>query len=150
MEQLFCFGDGICPPSHQSDECGTRPFLRWVRAQGRSPHAPGISKNASDPVGNTLKGALKAPGDKPNPSEEGSSLRRRPPEAGGISSDKTHPTWTAHRIMAGRMCPINWIFRFSKGREAILFWWLLYESDIFFKFAFLKFWNKRWSMNESR
>ena len=20
--------DGICPPSHQPDECGTRPFLR--------------------------------------------------------------------------------------------------------------------------
>ena len=24
--------DGICPPSHQPDKCGTRPFLRWVRA----------------------------------------------------------------------------------------------------------------------
>ena len=43
--------DGICSPSYQPDECGTRPFLRWVRAQGRSPHAPGISKNASDLVG---------------------------------------------------------------------------------------------------
>ena len=63
--------DGICPPSHQPDECDTMPFLRWVRAQGRSPHAPGISKNASDLVGIPLKGAPQAPRDKPNPSEEG-------------------------------------------------------------------------------
>ena len=65
---------GICPPSHLTDEYGTRPFLKWDRAQGRSPHAPGISKNASDPVGIPLKGAPQAPGDKPNPSEEGLSL----------------------------------------------------------------------------
>ena len=30
-------------------------FFRWVRAQGRSPHTPGISKNASGPVGIPLK-----------------------------------------------------------------------------------------------
>ena len=63
--------DGICPPSHQPDECGTRPFLRWVRAQDRNPYAPAISKNAWDPVGIPLKGVPQAPGDKPNPSEEG-------------------------------------------------------------------------------
>ena len=60
--------DGICPPSHQPDEYGTRPFLRWIQAQGRSPHAPGISKNASDPSAFPLKGAPQAPDDKPNPS----------------------------------------------------------------------------------
>ena len=46
---------GICLPSHQPDECGTRTFFRWVRAQGRSPDTPGISKNASAPVGIPLK-----------------------------------------------------------------------------------------------
>ena len=46
-------------------------FLGWVRAQGLSPHVPSISKNASNPVGISLKGAPQAPGDKPNPSEEG-------------------------------------------------------------------------------
>ena len=46
---------GICPPSHLPNEYGTRPFLRWVRVQGRSSHVPGISKNASDPVGIPLK-----------------------------------------------------------------------------------------------
>ena len=30
-------------------------FLRWVRAQGRSPNAPGIPKNPSGPVGIPLK-----------------------------------------------------------------------------------------------
>ena len=65
---------GVCPPSHQQDECGTRPFLRWVRAQGRSPEAPGIPKNASGPVGILSKGAPQMPSDKPNPSEAGYSL----------------------------------------------------------------------------
>ena len=55
------FGNGICPPSQQSDDYGTRPILGWVQAQGRSPHAPGISKNASDPVDIPFKrGALGA------------------------------------------------------------------------------------------
>ena len=45
----------ICPPSHQPDEYGTRAFLVWGQAQGRSQHAPGISKNALDPVGIPLK-----------------------------------------------------------------------------------------------
>ena len=61
--------NGICRPSHQPDECGTRPFLKWVWAQGHSPDAPDIPKNASGPVGIPLKSG--ASGDKPNPSEEG-------------------------------------------------------------------------------
>ena len=32
-----------------------KPFLRWVRAQGRSPDAPSIHKNVSGPVGIPLK-----------------------------------------------------------------------------------------------
>ena len=39
----------------------------WAEAH----HVPSISKNALDPVSIPLKGAAKAPGDKPNPSEEG-------------------------------------------------------------------------------
>ena len=40
-----------------------------------------------------LFGAPQAPGDEPNPSEEGLSLGGRPPEArGDVSSGGTHPT----------------------------------------------------------
>ena len=56
------------PPTY---EYGTRPFLRWVLSQGRSPTREAVPKNASDPVGIPLFGAPQAPGDKPNPSEEG-------------------------------------------------------------------------------
>ena len=40
--------------SNQAYKSGTRPFLRWVRSQGRSPHASSIAKNTSGPVGITL------------------------------------------------------------------------------------------------
>ena len=50
-----CIEFGICRPSHHTDECGTRPFLRLVRAQCRSPDAPDIPKNALGPVGIILK-----------------------------------------------------------------------------------------------
>ena len=42
------------PPTH---EYGTRPFLRWVWSQGRSPHASGKVKNTFGPVGIPLFGA---------------------------------------------------------------------------------------------
>ena len=42
---------GIWWPPHPTGMCGTRLFLWWVRAQGRSSHAPGIPKNAYGPVG---------------------------------------------------------------------------------------------------
>ena len=41
----------ICWPPHLTGKYGTRPFFRWDRAQGRSPHAPGVPKNAYGPVG---------------------------------------------------------------------------------------------------
>ena len=50
------------PPTH---EYGTKPFLRWVRSQGRSPHASGKAKNTFGPVGIPLFGALQASGNKP-------------------------------------------------------------------------------------
>ena len=49
---------GICWPPHPTGKYGTRPFLWWVRTQDRSPHAPGISKNANGPVGiHLIRGA---------------------------------------------------------------------------------------------
>ena len=41
----------ICGIWWPAGMCGTRPFLWRVRVQGRSPHTPGISKNALGPVG---------------------------------------------------------------------------------------------------
>ena len=49
--RLIC---GICCSPHLTGKCGTRPFFRWVRAQSRSPHVPGIPKNAYGPVGISL------------------------------------------------------------------------------------------------
>ena len=66
------------PPTH---EYGTRPFLRWARSQGRSPHASGKAKNTFGPVGIPCFGAPQAPGN--NPPEGGISLGGWPPEAGG-------------------------------------------------------------------
>ena len=50
------------PPTH---EYGTRPFLRYARSQGRSPHASGKAKNTFGPVGIPLFGAPQAPGNNP-------------------------------------------------------------------------------------
>ena len=57
--------NSICSTSHQMGDCSTRPFLRWVRAQGRSPDISAIPKNASGSVGISLKNSS---GDKPGPS----------------------------------------------------------------------------------
>ena len=40
---------GICYSPHLTSKCGTRPFFRWDRAQGRSPHAPGLSQKCPRP-----------------------------------------------------------------------------------------------------
>ena len=65
------------PPMH---ECGTRPFLRRVRSQGRSPQASGKAKNTFDPVGIPLFGA---PANKPNSPKGVKAWGNGPPEAGG-------------------------------------------------------------------
>ena len=44
--RLIC---GICCSPNPTGKYGTRPFLWWVRAQGRSPHAPGISQKCLRP-----------------------------------------------------------------------------------------------------
>ena len=82
------------PPTH---EYGTRPFLRWARSQGRSPHASGKAKNSFGPVGIPLFGAPQAPGNKPNLPEGGISLGGWPPEAGGTLQCRGTPGRTAQR-----------------------------------------------------
>ena len=95
LEYLRCRYLSYDPPAY---ECGTRPFLRWVRWQDRSPYSSGSSKNASGPVGIPFFGAPQAPGDKLNPSEEGKNLGNGPPEARGTSSaDRTARHDTASR-----------------------------------------------------
>ena len=46
---------GICRISHRPDECGTKPFFRWLRVQGHSLDMLGGSKNASDLISILLK-----------------------------------------------------------------------------------------------
>ena len=41
---ISLLNNGICRMLHQTVECGTRPFLKWVRAQGCSPDTLGIPK----------------------------------------------------------------------------------------------------------
>ena len=53
--------NGICRTLHQTSEYGSRPFLRRVRALDHSPDVPGISKNASGPVGIRLKRSASGP-----------------------------------------------------------------------------------------
>ena len=81
------------PPTH---EYGTRPFLRWARSKGRSPHASGKAKNSFGPVGIPLFGAPQAPGNKPPP-EGGISLGGWPPEAGGNLQCRGTPGRTVQR-----------------------------------------------------
>ena len=44
--RLIC---GICCSPHPTGNCGTRPFLWWVQAQGRSPHTPGVCQKCPRP-----------------------------------------------------------------------------------------------------
>ena len=83
------------PPTH---EYGTRPFLRWARSQGRSPHASGKAKNTFGPVGIPLFKAPQAPGNKPNSPEGGISLGGWPPEGGGNLQCRGTPGRTAQRL----------------------------------------------------
>ena len=83
------------PPTH---EYGTRPFLRWARSQGRSPHASGKAKDTFGPVGIPLFGAPQVPGNKPNPPEGGISLGGWPPEAGENLQCRGTPGRTAQRL----------------------------------------------------
>ena len=93
------------PPTH---EYGTRPFLRWARSQGRSPHASGKAKNTFGPVGIPLFGAPQAPGNKPNPPEGGISRGDGPLRPEELSSAEAHPAEPSRDKTAYRMQPNNW------------------------------------------
>ena len=92
------------PPTH---EYGTRPFLRWVRSQGQSPHASGKVKNTFDPVGIPLLGAPQAPGNKPTP-RGGKSQGDGPLSPEELSSAEAHPAEPPRGMTAYRMQPNNW------------------------------------------
>ena len=89
------------PPTHK---CGTRPFLRWVRSQGRSPHASGKAQNTFDPVDIPL---LRAPGNNTPPKGVkacGDCLLRLEV----LSSAEAHPAEPPRGTTAYRMQPNNW------------------------------------------
>ena len=65
---LIC---GICCSPHLTGKCGTRPFFRWVQVQDRSPHTPGIPKNAKGPVGIPLIRGASGAGQWTQPTPEG-------------------------------------------------------------------------------
>ena len=71
--------NGICRTPNQTGKCRSRPFLRWVQAQGRNLDTPGIPKNASDPVGIPLKRDPQAPGYKPSLLKEALNQAEQPP-----------------------------------------------------------------------
>ena len=90
-------------------EYGTRPFLRWVRSQGRSPHVSGKAKNTFSPVGIPLCGAPQAPGNKPNPRPEGGkTLGDGPLRLKELSSAEVHPAEPLRGKTAYRIRPNNW------------------------------------------
>ena len=99
--------NGICGPSHQT-ECGTRPFLRWVQVQSRSPDAPGGFKNVSGPVGIPLKRITSGARRYTQPLQRGLKPEVRPPEARGMFSDVIHPTKSVPlTLRPAEVCPIN-------------------------------------------
>ena len=93
------------PPTH---EWGTRPFLRWIRLQGQSPHASGKAKNTFGPIGILLIRAPQEPGNKPNPTEGGKSLGDGPLKPEELSSAEAHPAGLPKGTTAYRMWPNNW------------------------------------------
>ena len=73
-----------------------KAFFWWDRAQGRSPHAPGVPKNALGPVGIPLVRGASGAGQLTQPSSKGGkSLGGRPPEAEG--------KYTTHQATPGRI-----------------------------------------------
>ena len=83
---FLCFFSYL-PSTH---ECGTRPFLRWARSQGRSPHASGKAKSTFGPVEGYLRRQALPP-------KGGESLGGLPPEAGGTLQCRGTPGRNAQR-----------------------------------------------------
>ena len=85
---------GIWHTPHQVYVCGTRPVIRWVLLQGRSPDTSSSPKLHRAPSVFPLKGVPQATGEEPNALRRGLKPAGTPPEARGISSDEAHPTRT--------------------------------------------------------
>ena len=89
-------------------EYGTRPFLRWVRSQGRRPHASGKVKNTFDPVSILLFGVPQAPGNKHNPPKRVKARGDGPLRPEELSSAEAHPAEPPRDKTAYQMQPNNW------------------------------------------
>ena len=84
-------------------EYGTRPFLRWVQSQDRSPHVSGKVKNTFDPVSIPLFGAPQAPGNTPPRGVKAWGDGPLRPEE--LSSAEAHPAEPPRDKTAYRMQP---------------------------------------------
>ena len=77
------------PPAY---EYGTRPFLRWVLSQGRSPTRQAIPKMPRTPSAFPFSGRLRRRAINPTPPKRVKAWGDGPPEArGDVSSGGTHP-----------------------------------------------------------
>ena len=85
-------------PTHQY---GTRPFLRWARSQGRSPHASGKAPSAFPILGFLRRQDI-------NPPKGDISLGDGPLGPEEISSTEAHPVEPPRGKTAYRMQPKNW------------------------------------------
>ena len=124
---FFCYLSYV-PPTHQ---CRKRPFLRWIRSQGRSPHASGKAKIPSTPSAFPFIGA---PGN--TPPEGGKSLG--PPDAGGTLQCRGTPVRTYRGTTAYRMRPNNWrgkVTNALKERPGTSFFPFLLHSLVVFLFV---------------
>ena len=80
----------VVPPT---ERVWQKAFLRWVRVQGCIPDTPGITKNASGPVGIPLKkGRLRLQAINLTTPRRVKAWETPPPVARGMSSDEVHLT----------------------------------------------------------
>ena len=103
---LIC---GIWWPPHPTSMRGTGPFFWRVRAQGRRPHEPDISKNACGPVGIPLLKGTSGAGWSTQPHKGGKSLGKAPLSPKEISRYRdTLGQICAADNPAGRSATRNW------------------------------------------
>ena len=107
--EFFVFVRNATPDSYllrapPNGQVRHKAFLRWVRAQGQSPHFLKI------PTALSAFPLLGASGNKPNPSEGGKSLGGYPPRPKEITSRQATPdqirAWPDPRLTRAR--PIDW------------------------------------------
>ena len=76
------------PPAY---EYGTRPFLRWVLSQGRSPTRQAVPKMPRTPSAFPFSGRLRRRAINPTPPKRVKAWGRPPEARGDVSSGGTHP-----------------------------------------------------------